>query len=139
LFSPRRNAAITEGEQLLRTFIISHRVVVISEFDRARVEHHLAVSGINQVADIVDSSVAIPDQPLRHRQIEIERAKGAVFYVVTPDPSVAEWVIQQGIPALFFAHPSFSEPHRRPEGGQKPWDDLVRAVEDRAIKRFKRE
>ena len=139
LWSPRRNAAITEGENLLRTLLIGKRVVLLTELDRARVEHHMMVSGFTTVADIVDRSVEIPDQPLRYRQIEVERARGAVEFVVTPDPAVAEWVVQHGILALFFAHPSYAEPMRRPEGGAKPWDDLVKAVEERAIKRSKKE
>lgn len=122
----------------MRNLIVGNRVVLLSEAPRASVEHHLAVQGITQIADIVDNSVEIPDQPLRYRQIEVERAKGPVQFVVTPDPAVAEWTVQQGIVALFFAHPSFSEPMRRPEGGQKPWDDLVKAVEDRAVKRSKK-
>ena len=139
IFNPRRNAGISEGEQFLRSLLIGNRVVLLSEVPRARVEHHLRVQGITEVADIVDNAVAIPDQPLRYRQIEVERAKGPVFYVVTPDPAVAEWVIHQGLPSLFFAHPRFSEPGRRPERGAKSWDDLVKAVEERAIKRSKKE
>lgn len=135
IYNPRRNAGISEGEHFLRTLLIGNRVVLLSEAPRARVEHHLKVQGITEVADIVDNSVEIPDQPLRYRQIEVERAKGAVSYVVTPDPAVAEWIIYQGLPALFFAHPKFSEPGRRPERGAKTWDHLVKAVEDRAIKR----
>lgn len=139
LWSPRRNAAITEGEDFLRTLLLGKRVVILTELDRARVEHHLMVSGFTTVADIVDKSVEIPDQPLRYRQIEVERAKGPVEFVVTPDPAVAEWVVRHGVLAVFFAHPSYAEPMRRPERGAKPWDDLVRAVEDRAIKRSKKE
>ena len=139
LFSLRRNAAITEGENFLRTLLIGKRVVLLTELDRARVEHHMMVSGITTYADIVDRSVEIPDQPLRYRQIEIERAKGAVEMVVTPDPAVAEWVVQHGMLALFFAHPSYAEPMRRPESRNKAWDDLVKAVEDRAIERSKKE
>ena len=138
LFSPRRNAGISEGEHFLRTLLVGNRVVVLSETPRAQVEYQLAVNGITTVADIVDSSVAIPDQPLRYRQIDLERAKGAVSYVVTPDPAVAEWVVRQGIPGLFFAHPKFSMPSRRPESGVKAWDDLVKSVEDRAIARAKK-
>ena len=139
LWSPRRNAAITEGEYLLRSLLFSKRVVILTELERSRVEHHMMVSNFTTVADIVDKSVEIPDQPLRYRQIEVERAKGAVEFVVTPDPAVAEWVVRHGILALFFAHPSVAEPMRRPEGGAKPWADLVKAVEDRAIKRAKKE
>lgn len=139
LWSPRRNSAITEGENLLRTLLIGKRVVLLTELDRARVEHHMMVSGITMVADIVDKSVEIPDQPLRYRQIEIERAKGSVEMVVTPDPAVAEWVVRHGMLALFFAHPSYAEPMRRPEAKNKSWDDLVQAVEERAVERAKKE
>ena len=63
--------------------------------------------------------------PLWRRQIEIVRSKGWVELVVSADPVVIQWVLDQNMTGLLFSHPVHVGPTRRPQQGNRSWEELV--------------
>lgn len=117
---------IMQGFQLIQSLASANRIVLATAGTRARVDHQLRTERLQDaIAEIIDSEVDLAPLPLWQRQIETARSRYPVAYVITPDPAVAEYVVEHGMVSLFFAHPGFSRPAQRPEQGNRDWDSLV--------------
>lgn len=87
----------------------------------------------NKVVDfdnVIDSSVHLEGEVLKHRQLTLARAKGTVDLVITSDPKLWAFAFDQGIPAMMFGVPSYLRAEFRPDAprGVRAWDDIEAAI-----------
>jgi len=117
---------IMQGFQLIQSLAMANRLVLMTSGTEERVQHQLRTERLqDQVAEVIDSSVGLPPLPLWQRQIEVARSRSPLTYLVTSQPHIAEYAVEHGLVSLFFAHPGFSRPARRPEQGNRDWESLV--------------
>lgn len=68
----------------------------------------------------------------RLAQITRARARGSsVEFVVEPNPAVAAYLMDKGVPVLLFMPPRYMHPDFRPDASREssPWDTLVSTVD----------
>jgi len=123
---------ILDGFRLVQILANTQRVVLVTSGSKELVEHQLRTERLaDDIADIIDKSVALEPLPLWARQIEVSRSRWAVSMVVTADPQVAKYTVERGVVTLFFSHPGFSIPAMRPETGNRSWEELVEELDHR--------
>lgn len=128
----RRDRPILGGFQLLSPLGQSHRLIMATAGTAEVLEHRLRTERLkDQVAEMLDISDGIAGLPLWRRQFEVARSRYPLDFVISADPLVVEWVVDHGVPALFFCHPGFAQAPLRAERGKARWDDLVNEVEAR--------
>jgi hypothetical protein len=117
-----RDAPIGEGRMLLETMKLAHiRMTMLTSGTMARAEHWLKVNQVD-VDDVISKEVLVdPAENLRHRQIQVARARGQVSMVIDPDPEVIAWTLGEGLVGLLFVHPAIMLPKDRPTGVRRPW------------------
>lgn len=127
-----KNQPIIDGFRLVQMLAHTQRVVLVTSGPKELVEHQLKTERLlDDIADIIDKSVALEPLPLWARQIEVARSRWAVSMVVTADPQVAKYTVERGVVTLFFAHPGFSIPAQRPETGNRSWEQLTEELDRR--------
>lgn len=124
---------IQAGKHLLLVLLETQRVVLLTAGRRSAAERFLLTEGLRGVADIVDSSVALPDVPLYERQIELVLSRGPVDFLLAGDPALVSWAVGRGLTTLLFSSPVSSTLRLRPERGNQSWDELVAVLDARAI------
>lgn len=123
---------IIDGFRLVQMLSHTERVVLLTSGTAALVEHQLRTERLrDDIADIIDNSVALEPLPLWARQIEVARSRWAVSMLLTADPQVAKFAVERGVVTLFFAHPGFSIPAMRPETGNRSWEELTEELDRR--------
>lgn len=123
---------ILQGFQLVQSLAMANRIVIMTSGSRARIEHQLRTERLqDQIADVIDETAHLPPLPLWRRQIEHARNQFPVAYIVTSDPAIAEFAVENGMVGLFFSHPGYSRPAQRPEQGNRSWESLVAELDAR--------
>jgi hypothetical protein len=131
LFSSK-DQPIIDGFRLVQGLALGSRVVLVTSGSAERVEHQLRTERLmDDVADIIDRTVALEPLPLWARQIEVARSRWAVAMILTADPQIAQYAVERGVVTLFFAHPGFSVPAQRPETGNRSWEQLTKELDRR--------
>lgn len=127
-----KDQPILDGFRLVGALALSQRVVLVTSGPAERVEHQLRAERLkDDVADILDHTVALDPLPLWRRQIEVARARWPVSTVLTAQPEIATFAVDHGLVSLFFAHPGFSQPAQRPEQGNRTWEELTHELDRR--------
>lgn len=127
-----RDRPIMEGFRLAQTLAGGTRLVVATSGTREAVERDLRTEHLlDQIVDVLDKTQGLPPTPLWQRQIEVARHRAPITWLVSADPDVVEWAVEHGVLSLFFAHPRLSGPARRPETGNRSWEQLVEELEAR--------
>jgi hypothetical protein len=123
---------IRDGFLLAHSLVTGNRLVIMTSGTRERVDHQLRTERLQEaVAEVIDNSVALEPLPLWQRQIELARSYWPVSMIITAQPEVAEYAVEQGVVSLFFAHPGFSHPAQRPEQGNRSWEQLTAELDQR--------
>lgn len=119
---------------MLYYYLIPHsRVAIYTEWSKRDAENWLAVNGIIDYAELIDSSSGLHGDDLSQRQITIARSRQPIDLLWTANPELAAWAFEKGIPSLVFAHPdSIAIPHRP---GMKAWSTIEESITKRNIQR----
>lgn len=126
LQSTGNNTPILPGRFLLEALRTLGRVVVLTTQSEEYVtqwlwQNKLVVDDLITPAALIDPA----DNP-RIRQIQTARTRGLVELVVTTEPAVITWCLNQGVPSLLFAHPEHLIPTSRPghQASRRSWDEI---------------
>ena len=132
LLANRHDEPILDGYRLIQNLGEFNRIVLATAATQERVEHQLQTERVFAlISEVIDKSVDLPPMPLWERQIEVARSRSHVSRILTANPEVAQYAVEHGIVALFYAHPSFSQPAIRPQVGNRSWENLLVELEAR--------
>jgi len=108
----------------------NHRVALVTSRTKQDAEHWLASHGIINYDDLIDCSFELEGEHLRKRQVTIARATAPVEIYVDSDPEMVTWAFEQGLTAVFFAHPSYLPIPNRPDAPKaiRKWGDIEQAI-----------
>lgn len=126
------------GMALYRDIVEQRRVVLLTSRSDLAANHLMRSNGIAGYADILDKSLALTDQPdIYRRQVEVARSQGRVSLLVTADPGLGAWALDEGLEVLVSLSPVFTRPEFRPDHQRErtPWGELAEAVERRNLDR----
>lgn len=127
-----RDRPILEGFQLMHLIGQSERLIFCTSGTEARMLHQLRTERLADFIDsILDKTVDLPPLPLWQRQIEVARSRGHVSMVICSNPTVFDWSLEHGMPAMLFGHPKFAAPPRRPDQASRSWEELLEEMEAR--------
>ena len=119
---------VLDGLPVYRAFKAVARVILLTDLERPAAEAWCAMNRVYDYDDLIGPEVTLdPAEPLRHRQIAVARAKGAVHLYVDADPAMVAEALRLGIPTLLSSSPSYARPEFRPDApkGVRRWDDLM--------------
>lgn len=123
---------ILNGFLLAHTLVAQNRLLIATSGTEEKINHQLRTERLQgQIAEIIDNSVDLPKVPLWRRQIEIARSRGGLDMVITPDPLVMQWLLEQNVLGMLFSHPVHVGKARRPQQGNRSWDELIEEMEAR--------
>ena len=77
---------IPEGFKLLRTLVVSYRVVLSTDSNEAEINHWLKTNYLFDYSDVMDSSDFYAGQDYKARHLELARTHGKVEMYVDADP-----------------------------------------------------
>ena len=122
---------IGTGVIMTGTLSVYNKLTLLSSSDEKETRYWLDSNKIVDFDNIVDSSVALHDEPLAQRQLKLSRAKGAIDLFITNNPTTWAFAFEQGIPSVMFAVPSYTRPEFRPDAPKKvrSWNDIESAIE----------
>lgn len=123
-----------QGIALYRSLAATGRVAVLCGPDVSKAEWFLATNALSDHVNLVPESVeSHPTIAGRRRaQIASLRAQGThIEFVVDPDPEVVAGLHEDGLAALLYLHPQFSQPSFRPDfkSTATPWSEMVAVVD----------
>lgn len=134
LRDPRTQAIRPQGLTLYRALTGVGRVAVLCGSDVQLASYFLATNGLVQHGSLIPEALDSAPTTWERRlsQIGELRKQGShIEMVIEPDPQVAAYLLDNGIPVMVYLHPQFTTPSFRPdyESVAKPWDDLVERVD----------
>lgn len=116
---------IPEGFKLLRTLVVSYRVVLSTDSNEAEINHWLKTNYLFDYSDVMDSSHFYAGQDYKSRHLELARTQGKVEIYVDADPDACAAALAQGIPTLLFSSPKYFPSSRE----VRPWDTITKEQE----------
>ena len=122
---------IGTGVIMTGTLSVYNKLTLLSSSLEKETKYWLDVNKIVDFDLIVDSSIALPDEPLAQRQLNVCRSRGAVDLFITNNPTTWAFAFEQGIPSVMFAVPSYTRPEFRPDAPKRvrTWGDIEAAIE----------
>ena len=122
---------ISTGILLVAHLTAYNKLTFLSSESRAATEQWMNVNKIVDFDNLLDSSLALPDEPLINRQITMARATGNVDLFITNNPHAWAFAFEQGIPSIMFGVPSYTRPEFRPDAPKKlrAWGEIESAIE----------
>ena len=74
--------------------------------------------------------MALVDENLAERQINVARARGRIDLFLTNNPTMWAYAFDQGIVPLMFGVPSYTRPEFRPDAPKRvrAWTDIEEAI-----------
>lgn len=125
---------IPAGIAMYRALCQAHRVVLCLDAPLAQAERWLLLEGLSAHDHAIDDSVSWPGMDLRERQIDVQRALGAVDLLVDPHPDRCAKGLQKGVTSLLFLHPQYLRPEFQPgrRRGVRTWSSIEQEIEQQA-------
>jgi len=122
---------IGTGVIMTGTLSVYNKLTLLSSSTQKETKYWLDVNKIVDFDLIMDSSIALPDEPLAERQLNVCRSRGPVDLFITNNPTTWAYAFEQGIPSVMFAVPSYTRPEFRPDAPKKvrAWGDIEAAIE----------
>lgn len=120
---------IKQGIALYRTLKDKDRVLLLCSH-REKDERWLRENKINLVDDLIGPDVPYLDESVEFRQVQHCRANWPIDMVITGDPELAAQLLNVGLTAVLFMHPSYISEKFRPDSrrGAKPWAELTEEI-----------
>ena len=119
---------ILNGIPVYRAFKAIGRVTLLTGLDRRTADAWCMTNNVMDYDDMIDASVLLdPDEPLRHRQLDVARTRGRVDLYVDADPAYVAEGMRRGLTSLLFNDPSYARPEFRPDAPKavRRWDEIV--------------
>jgi len=125
----KKNAPIPNGMLLYRSLNENNRVLILCK-DKEKDHNWLKQNKIFKLDDLVDQKLTYLGDNPEYRQVEYVRGLGPVDYVITENPELAALLLQQGITALVFLNPLYTDDRYRPDSlTKKSWDEVVQELD----------
>ena len=131
----RGDLPISTGIILSGSLSTHNRISFFSSQPFTEMKYWLDSNKIIDYDNLIDNSVALPDEDLKQRQLKVARAKGLAEMVVTSDPALWTFAFEQGIPVILFAVPAYTRPEYRPDAptSVRSWDSITQAIAKQAV------
>ena len=126
----QKDEPIPAGIIITAQLAAHNQIVFMTELSEAEAVQWINVNKIVDYDMLIDSSLSLVDEPLKHRQLRYARARGNVDLLITNDPSFWAFAFEQGVPAIMFGVPSYTRPEFRPDAPKKvrAWSDIEAAI-----------
>lgn len=112
---------IPEGLMLFRTLVVNYRVVLSTDSDPKEIDHWLKTNYVFDYGVVYSGADFYDGQPIKMRHLDLARVDGKVMLYVDSDPDMCAAALEQGVPTLLFASPSYFQSHR----SIKSWDVIT--------------
>jgi len=122
----RNDEPIMQGLQTVGALSSWNKVSFITELSKEAANQWINVNKIVDFDYLIDSSVGLEGEVLKHRQINHLRSKGAIDILITADPSLWAHGFDQGLACMLFGVPTYTRPEFRPDAPKKvrSWTDI---------------
>ena len=126
----QKDEPIAQGIIMIAQLAAYNQIVFLTELSTAEAEQWINTNKVVDYDMLIDSSLTLVDEPLKHRQLKYARARGSVDLVITNDPTFWAFAFEQGIPCMMFGVPSYTRPEFRPDAPKRvrAWSDIEAAV-----------
>lgn len=121
------------------TLTAYNRMTILSEEDEAATMYWLNSNKVVDVDNVIDNSIALEDEELVERQINMARARGNIDLFITSNPKHWVYAFNLGISSVMFAMPAYLRPEFRPDAPKRKrsWDDIQQAIDKQNEARVK--
>lgn len=126
----KHDEPILPGIQMVGALSAWNKITFITEMSAAEAEQWVNVNKIFDYDNMIDSSIGLIGEDLKHRQLKMARANGSVELFITGNPKLWAVAFDLGIPSIMFGIPSYTRPEFRPDAPKKvrAWADIEEAV-----------
>lgn len=126
----RNDEPISQGIILVAQLAAYNQISFMTDLSAAEAQQWLDVNKIVDFDNLIDKSVALVDENLGERQINVARAKGRLDLFLTNNPSMWAYAFDQGIVPLMFGVPSYTRPEFRPDAPKRvrAWNEIEEAI-----------
>jgi hypothetical protein len=120
---------IPEGLKLYRALVPNYRIVIVADSEMMPAEYWLKTNFVVGYADILDKSYKFDGVDLRESQINYERTKGNIEFLIDADADRCAHALSIGIPSLYFTTPKFVRTKREIKRWELITDEIRRQRE----------
>lgn len=134
-----KHGIIPTGLLMYSTLTAYNRMTILSEEDEAATMYWLNSNKVVDVDNVIDNSIALEDEDLVPRQINMARARGNIDLFITSNPEHWVYAFNLGISSVMFAMPAYLRPEFRPDAPKtrRSWDEIQKAIDKQNEARVK--
>ena len=126
----QKDEPISMGIIMVAQLAAYNQLIFMTELSEAEAQQWINVNKVVDYDMLIDSSLTLVDEPLKHRQLKYARSRGNIDLVITHDPAFWAFAFEQGIPCMMFGVPSYTRVEFRPDAPKKvrAWTDIEEAI-----------
>lgn len=126
----RNDEPIAQGILVVGALSAYNQISFITELNAREAEQWINQNKIVDFDNLIDSSVGLDGEVLKHRQLKVARSKGTVDLFITSNPELWAFAFDQGIPSLMFGVPSYLRAEFRPDAPKsvRSWSQIESAI-----------
>ena len=134
-----KHGIIPTGLLMYSTLTAYNRMTILSEEDEAATMYWLNSNKVVDVDNVIDNTIALEDEELVPRQINMARARGNIDLFITSNPAHWVYAFNLGISSVMFAMPAYLRPEFRPDAprNRRSWDEIQKAIDKQNEARVK--